>query len=151
MGGMPSPPPSTGALTIPALTASDTPYPPPFLLGLGRGTAPPFLSQARCPPSVPWTGAEPLLSPGEALSSLRPQQMRRPLRPARGRFLVAKRMSQTLQLITKNETPRPTDSLNDKTGVHLESRRFDVIIETWAVDSGGWTLVARWLGASRRR
>ena len=52
--------------------------------------------------------------------------------------------------ITKNETPRSTDSLNDKTGVHLESRRFDVIIETWAVGYGGWTLVARRLSASRR-
>ena len=54
---------------------------------------------------------------------------------ARGRFLVAKRMSQTLQKIAKNETARSTDSLNDKTGVHLESRRFDVIDKTWAAGS----------------
>ena len=147
------------ACRLPLRPRERSPYPlsprvtrrtrPPSSLALVG--APPLRScHRRCPPSVPGTGAEPFLSQGEALSSLRPQQMRRPLRPARGRFLVAKRMSQTLQKIAKNETARSTDSLNDKTGVHLESRRFDVIIETWAVGYGGWTLVARPLSASRR-
>ena len=64
---------------------------------------------------------------------------------------MAKRMSQKLQKITKIDAPCSTDGLNGKTGVHLESRHFDVIIETWAVGYDGRTLVARRLGVSRHR
>ena len=60
-------------------------------------------------------------------------------------------MSQKLQKITKIDAPCSTDGLNGKTGVHLESRHFNMVIKMLAVGSDSWPLVAQQLSIFRHR